>query len=349
LNFYGFKDVINKGKIVILKMNIAQYRNLAKTIAAYIKLDFQSEVMQRLVREGANTERPVFLICDEFHEFVTATDAEFFAQSREPKCISIVATQSYTSLINTLKDRDMVRTVTQNLINKIWLRTDDLFTVEEAQKQTGKEDKEKVSRSISENSGDVKKSRILGTLVSDKASVSESININTVKEYVFDEKLFTQLLDVFTGICFLSDGAKIIEPSIVYLQPYFSDAIKNGIKRTKLPDKAEPSKTMSESILCINSGENREEAYDEQSKAQVNDMDVYKKDKLLNDVYLKFVGMSTAAAGVGVGTGVFMKKLSLGKQERIELGNKVIKDSIIGWITLNALTLILNWASSYTK
>lgn len=84
LNFDGFQDVIDKGKIVILKMNIAQYRNLTKTIAAYLKLEFQSEVMQRLVREGANTERPVFFWADEYQEFVTATDAEFYAQSREP-------------------------------------------------------------------------------------------------------------------------------------------------------------------------------------------------------------------------------------------------------------------------
>jgi hypothetical protein len=233
LNFEGFQDVIDKGKIVILKMNIAQYRNLAKTIAAYMKLEFQSEVMQRLIREGANVNRPVYFIADEFQEFITATDAEFFAQSREPKCVNIVATQSYTSLINTLRDRDVVRTISQNLINKIWLRTDDLFTVEEAQKQTGREDKEKVSRSISENSGDVKKSRVLGTLVSDKASVSETININTMKEYVFDEKLFTQKLDVFTGICFLSDGAKILEPTVVHLQPYFSEPIQTGIQRKK--------------------------------------------------------------------------------------------------------------------
>lgn len=233
LNFEGFKDVVDKGKIVILKMNIAQYRNLAKTIAAYMKLDIQSEVMQRLIRDGANTERPIYVFADEYQEFVTATDAEFYAQSREAKCITIVATQSYTSLINTLKDRDTVRTVSQNLINKVWLRTDDLFTVEEAQKQTGKEEKEKVHKSISESSGDVKKSRILGALVSDKASISETINISSSREYVFDEKLFTQKLDVFTGICFLSDGAKIIEPTVVYLQPYFSDTIKNGIQRKK--------------------------------------------------------------------------------------------------------------------
>jgi hypothetical protein len=235
LNFLGFKEVIDHGKIVILKMNIAQYRNLAKTIAAYMKLDFQDEVMQRLIRDDANTTRPVFMISDEYQEFVTATDAEFYAQSREPKCCTIVATQSYTSLINTLKDRDTVRTVTQNLINKIWLRTDDLFTVEEAQKQLGKEDKEKITKSISESSGDVKKSRILGTLVSDKSSISESVNVNTVKEFVFEETLFTQHLDVFTGICFLSDGAKILDPSIVHLQPYFSETITKGVS-VKVPN-----------------------------------------------------------------------------------------------------------------
>jgi hypothetical protein len=115
------------------------------------------------------------------------------------------------------------------LINKIWLRTDDSFTVEEAQKQLGKEDKEKITKSISESSGDVKKSRILGTLVSDKSSISESVNINSVKEFVFDEMILTQELDVFTGVCFLSDGAKIIEPTIVHLVPYFSEYITKGI------------------------------------------------------------------------------------------------------------------------
>ena len=233
LNFLGFKDVIDKGKIVVLKMNVAQYRNLAKTIAAYMKLDFQTEVMSRLVRKGANTQRPVYMISDEYQEFVTSTDGEFYAQSREPKCCSIVATQSYTSLINTLKDKDVVRTVTQNLINKIWLRTDDPFTVEEAQKQIGKEDKEKTSRSISESSGDVTKSRLLGKLVSEKSSISETLNVNIVSEFIFEEQIFTQRLDVFTGVCFLSDGAKIVEPTVVHLTPYFSDYITKGIKSKK--------------------------------------------------------------------------------------------------------------------
>jgi hypothetical protein len=237
LNFLGFKEVVDKGKIVVLKMNISQYRNLAKTIAAYMKLDFQDEVMQRLVRPGANTERPVFMVSDEYQEFVTSTDAEFYAQSREPKCCTIVATQSYTSLLNSLKEKDTVQTVIQNLINKIWLRTDDLFTVEEAQKQLGKEDKEKVTKSISENSGDIRRSRILGSFVSDKSSISESVNINSVKEFIFEEMLFTQQLDIFTGVCFLSDGAKILEPTVVHLQPYFGKTIQEAITLKHRPAK----------------------------------------------------------------------------------------------------------------
>ncbi len=40
--------MIKYGKIVVLNMNIAEYKNLSKIIAAYLKLDFQSEVMYNL-------------------------------------------------------------------------------------------------------------------------------------------------------------------------------------------------------------------------------------------------------------------------------------------------------------
>ena len=48
LNFFGFEDLINSGKIVVLNMNISEYQNLSKIIATYLKLDFQTEVMARL-------------------------------------------------------------------------------------------------------------------------------------------------------------------------------------------------------------------------------------------------------------------------------------------------------------
>jgi hypothetical protein len=71
--------------------------------------------------------------------------------------------------------------------------------------------------------------------------------------------------------------------------------------------------------------------------------------QLLNDVYGRLVAFSTAAAGIGVATGVFMRKFSLGKQHQIELGGKIIKDSIIGWAVLNGLSLILAFLTPYLK
>lgn len=220
INFYGFSDVIDKGKIVVLNMNIAEYRNLSKIIAAYLKLDFQSEILSRLSNSTQNT---CAFICDEYHEYVTSTDADFFAQSREAKCINIVATQSYSSLLNTLKDNYTCKVIIQNLINKLWLRTDDSFTIEEAQKQIGKEEKEKVSKSISENAKETNFDFLTNTLRSKDSNISESISSYTQFDYIYDTNFFTQHLETFSCLGFLSDGNNILPPQKIYLQPYFND------------------------------------------------------------------------------------------------------------------------------
>ena len=217
--FSGIKDIINEGKIVVLNMNIAEYKNLSKIIAAYLKLDFQAEVMFRL--SNGNNDRTVAFISDEYHEYITETDADFYAQSREAKCINVVATQSYKSLLKTLKDEAALSVVTQNLINKIWFRTDDIFTIEEAQKQIGKEEKEKVTKSISENAKETTYSYVRDDFKSKDSSISESINSSYEKDYIFDSNFFTQELETFSAVVFLSDGNKIIKPQKIKLIPYF--------------------------------------------------------------------------------------------------------------------------------
>src|SRR5699024_1270872 len=131
LNFDGFNEIISKGKIVVLNINVSEYSLLSKIVAAYLKLDFQTEVMSFL---AIGIPKTTVFICDEYDKFCTKTDADFFSMSREAKCINIVSTQSYSSLKNTLKDESSVKVITQNLVNKIWFRTDDIFTIEEAQK-----------------------------------------------------------------------------------------------------------------------------------------------------------------------------------------------------------------------
>lgn len=218
LTFNGFQDVVTKGKIVVLNMNIAEYKNLSKTIAAYLKLDFQTEVMQSLAKGNKKTTA---FICDEYAEYVTKTDSDFFSLSREAKCINIVSTQSYSSIKNTLKNETAVKVICQNLINKIWFRTDDILTIEEAQKQLGKEEKIKTSQNISENAKETKYNYFTKSFKNKDSTISESFNIYTQNDYIFDTNCFTQGLETFQSICFLSDGKKIIKPRKIQMYPYF--------------------------------------------------------------------------------------------------------------------------------
>ena len=221
LNFLGFEHVIKEGKIVVLNMNISEYSNLSKIIAAYLKLDFQTEVMARLAKYPDGNFRSVCFISDEYSEYCTETDSNFFSQSREAKCINIVATQSYTSLLNSLHEQSAVNVIIQNLINKLWFRSDDLWTIENAQKQIGKEDKEKITKGISENAKETIFNYFTNSLNSKNSSISETISTYVHFDFVYDTNFFTQSLENFTCLSFLSDGLKIMPPKKLHLFPYF--------------------------------------------------------------------------------------------------------------------------------
>ena len=223
INFKGFRNLISKGKISVLNMNLSEFKNLSKIIAAYLKLDFQTEVMSRLSYSKNNSFRSVAFISDEFHEYVTSTDADFFAQSREAKCINIVTTQSYTSLLNSLDNQNTAKAIIQNLVNKFWFRTDDIFTIEDAQKQLGKEEKTKISKTISENAKTTNFNIITKKFNSLDSNLSESINSYSQLDYMFDTNFFTQKLETFSCLAFLSTGNSIIPPQKLKMIPYFKN------------------------------------------------------------------------------------------------------------------------------
>ena len=219
INFKGFEEVLDEGKIVVLNMNISEYKNLSKIIAAYLKLDFQGTVLNRL--SNGKFKRKSAFISDEYHEYVTSTDADFFAQSREAKCINIIATQSYTSLQNSLKDESNVKVIIQSLVNKFWFRTDDNFTIEEAQKLIGKEEKEKVSTTVSENAKQTNYNLFNNQLISRDTNISESFNKYTEKDFIYDTRFFSQELETFVSLGFISDGNHIFSPQKIHMIPYF--------------------------------------------------------------------------------------------------------------------------------
>ena len=222
LTFENFEEVIHNGKIVVLNMNIAKYKNLSKIIAAYLKLDFQSEVLSQLVKN--NSLNPTVFMCDEYHEYVTISDADFFAQSRESKCINIVSTQSYSSILNTLQNEASVKVIVQNLVNKLWLRTDDVYTIESAQKQIGREDKTKISKNISENASETNYNFFTNSLASRKSNLSETISTHIQTDFIYDVNFFTQNLETFSCLSFISNGNKILPPCKINLIPYFKNS-----------------------------------------------------------------------------------------------------------------------------
>ncbi len=52
--------------------------------------------------------------------------------------------------------------------------------------------------------------------------------------------------------------------------------------------------------------------------------------------------ISTPAAAVAVGTGIFMKKFSFGDEERIRTGKKLIRGSLFSYAFILAIDLILS-------
>ena len=145
----------------------------------------------------------------------------FFLESREAKCINIVSTQSYSSILNTIHDENASKVIIQNLVNKLWFRTDDIFTIENAQKQIGKEDKKKISKSISENSNETNYNFISNSFLSKKSNISESISTQIQNDYIFDFNFFTQNLETFSCLSFLSTGNQILPPAKLKMIPFF--------------------------------------------------------------------------------------------------------------------------------
>ena len=54
------------------------------------------------------------------------------------------------------------------------------------------------------------------------------------------------------------------------------------------------------------------------------------------------IALSTPAAAVAVGTGVFMKKFSFGDETRIATGKKIIRGSLFSYAFILAIDLILS-------
>ena len=69
---------------------------------------------------------------------------------------------------------------------------------------------------------------------------------------------------------------------------------------------------------------------------------VSKLESAFSNIESWIIKLSTPAAAVAVGTGVFMKKFSFGDEERIRAGKKIIRSSLFSYAFILAIDLILS-------
>ena len=68
---------------------------------------------------------------------------------------------------------------------------------------------------------------------------------------------------------------------------------------------------------------------------------VSKMESAFSNIESWILKLSTPAAAVAVGTGIFMKKFSFGDEERIRTGKKIIRSSLFSYAFILAIDLIL--------
>ncbi len=233
-----FSELIEAGKVCALNFPVSLNPGLAKAIGVMMKLDFQRAMLNRIPKIENNKGRhfrQAFFICDEYQHFATVGendpngDEKFFALSRQAKCIPIVATQSISSLRSTLAGETW-RTLLQTFRTKIFLALSDEFSAKIASELCGKEDQWKVNYNISESGHDARVSLWTGKAIAHRANVTTSKSYNTLSDFRFDFKSFTELKNA-QSVTLAYDGLNPQPPVFMYLKPYYNDVNKSYFRQ----------------------------------------------------------------------------------------------------------------------
>ncbi len=190
-----------------------------------LKLHYQQSIIKRVSSKERGTDIPAFFFCDEYQDVVTSGggvtlgDDDFFAKSRQSNSVSIVATQSLSSLHNALSSEKAARELIQNFRTRICFHSADVETIKNMQELVGQDEREKESRSISEIAQKTERNFLIGGFDSKDANISESISVSNHKEYILTGKEFTALKTFEAwGIIFDGTAAKLKK---LYMKPVF--------------------------------------------------------------------------------------------------------------------------------
>lgn len=221
LTLSSMDEVIDEGKILLFSISSP---GLARSMGTFLKLHYEQSVLNRLT-DGRSKERPAVLIIDEYQDVVSTGqgkflgDDRFLAKAREANAVMIAASQSLTSIENSVGKKEAASELFQNFRTRIALHSTDLRTIHAFQECAGQWEQERVSTSYGELSQDAKRNIVHGDFESARANLSESVSISPQKEYQFTAKDFATLRS-FEAFAQIYDGMRT-EFKKLFLKPFF--------------------------------------------------------------------------------------------------------------------------------
>lgn len=215
-------EAVDQRKIILFDIKSPA---LARSMGTIMKLLYQQSLLDRLKCPERGKEHCGVLLIDEYQDVVTTGhgaaigDDRFLAKGREANTISIVATQSLSSLENSIGREAAMKELCQNFRTRIAGHSTDLATIRAFQELVGQEEREKVSHSFSELSQDAKSNFILGGFEAENANISESVSTSSQREFVLTGKEFSSL-KTFECFAIVFDGVGSNFHRL-FLKPYF--------------------------------------------------------------------------------------------------------------------------------
>ncbi|MBM4257971.1 MAG: type IV secretory system conjugative DNA transfer family protein [Deltaproteobacteria bacterium] len=181
------------GAVFCVDLPLARWGLGGRVAYTLLKLRFFNALQRRNTEPSWNQERPVFFLCDEFQEIVSAnrdglSDLNFWDKSRSSKCIGIISAQAVSSFYAAIGSRDLADALLQNFRQKLCFKTEDVHTIELLNHLLGRVEVEKASYQQGEGTSS-------GILFTDHYSRSrhESVSRTTVEKQVINPQLFRTL------------------------------------------------------------------------------------------------------------------------------------------------------------
>jgi type IV secretory pathway TraG/TraD family ATPase VirD4 len=145
-------DVLH-GTVYLVDLPLGKWGLGGKTAYTILKLRFFATVLAR-TEHIASDATPVFFMCDEFQEIISAnpdglSDLSFWDKSREAKCVGIVSWQGVSSIYASIGNRDVADAILQNFRQRFVLRTEDENTLRKIESVLGHVPVERVSKNES--------------------------------------------------------------------------------------------------------------------------------------------------------------------------------------------------------